>query len=409
MKIRTYCPETDRTAVARIWREVGWLGSAEAEKAFSIYLEAGRSFVGEWNGEAECMTNVLPGTIRHLEEEIPLACVSGVTTSRIARRRGLAKHVTAHALAEAAAEGADVAMLGVFDQGFYNQLGFGNGGYEHWFSLDPAQLMVDSATRTPVRLGANDWRAVHDSRRNRLRHHGAATVLCGELTHAEMLWSKNGFGLGYYDETGELTHHLWCIPGEKSHGPYRISWLSYRERQELLELLALLRDLSDQVHLIRMQEPAHIQLQDLLRKPTKGRVVTQGSEYEQRISASAYLQVRILDLVRCLARTRLPVEALAFNLILDDPIATVLPGEAPWRGIAGRYVITLGSPCRARPGIDASLMTLRASVNAFSRLWLGVRPASSLSWTDALAGPEALLADLDRALRLPRPTSDWDF
>jgi hypothetical protein len=48
-------------------------------------------------------------------------------------------------------------------------------------------------------------------------------------------------------------------------------------------------------------------------------------------------------------------------------------------------------------------------VNAFSRLWLGVRPASGLAVTDDLAGPSALLEQLDRVLLLPEPKPDWDF
>jgi hypothetical protein len=48
-------------------------------------------------------------------------------------------------------------------------------------------------------------------------------------------------------------------------------------------------------------------------------------------------------------------------------------------------------------------------VNAFTRLWLGVRSATSLSWTDHLQAPESLLNQLDNALRLPTPMPDWDF
>ncbi|NQT88677.1 hypothetical protein HQ560_18065 [bacterium] len=56
-----------------------------------------------------------------------------------------------------------------------------------------------------------------------------------------------------------------------------------------------------------------------------------------------------------------------------------------------------------------SLPTLDATVNAFSRLWLGVRPASGLAVTDQLSGPPELLAALDAILRLPTPQPDWMF
>ena len=47
--------------------------------------------------------------------------------------------------------------------------------------------------------------------------------------------------------------------------------------------------------------------------------------------------------------------------------------------------------------------TLRADVNAFSRLFFGVASASALAVTDAFEAPAALLAELDAALLLPEP------
>jgi len=77
--------------------------------------------------------------------------------------------------------------------------------------------------------------------------------------------------------------------------------------------------------------------------------------------------------------------------------------------VAGEYVIQLGEESSAKPGRDESLPTLNASVNAFTRLWLGVRAASVLSWSDDLSGPQELLTQLDRVLCLPSPQVDWDF
>jgi hypothetical protein len=59
--------------------------------------------------------------------------------------------------------------------------------------------------------------------------------------------------------------------------------------------------------------------------------------------------------------------------------------------------------------VDTGLPTLIATVNAFTRLWLGVGPATGLSFTDDLDGPRDLLVQLDHALRLPDPHPDWDF
>jgi hypothetical protein len=71
--------------------------------------------------------------------------------------------------------------------------------------------------------------------------------------------------------------------------------------------------------------------------------------------------------------------------------------------------VTLGPECGAERGADPALPTLRASINAFSRAWLGVRSATGLSWTDDLKAPPDLLKELDRVLALPAPASDWDY
>ena len=102
------------------------------------------------------------------------------------------------------------------------------------------------------------------------------------------------------------------------------------------------------------------------------------------------------------------VWAVRFNLCLDDPIERYLNGGT-WRGVGGDYVVTLGGESHAAPGGEVALPTLAASVGAFTRLWLGVRPATGLAVTDDLAGPPDLLAQLDRVLCLPEPKPDWDF
>jgi NAD(P)-dependent dehydrogenase (short-subunit alcohol dehydrogenase family) len=48
------------------------------------------------------------------------------------------------------------------------------------------------------------------------------------------------------------------------------------------------------------------------------------------------------------------------------------------------------------------------AATAFSRLWLGVRSATCLSWTDGLSASPDPLAKLDDVFRLPGPASDED-
>lgn len=409
MKARRYNPEKDKNAVHRIWREIGWI-EKDKEDMVDILVESSRALVAEINGEAECLVVTAPGTIRYLDEELPFCCVTGVTTSRIARKQGLAKGLTALSVANGAAEGALVSGLGMFEQGYYNQLGFGSGGYEHRAAFDPSSLNVGIKARVPRRIGADDWAMVHASRLARARGHGICNLTSPELTQAEMRWTKNAFGLGYCDgPNGELTHHFWCRAGEVESGPYHIVWMTFRTSDQFLELMALIKSLGDQVRLVSMREPQGIQLQDMLDCPFKQRQVSEKSKFESRMHASAYWQMRINDLPGCMARTHLRGDEVRFNLKLSDPIEQVLDGKAPWHGIAGEYVVALGPSSSAKSGVDAALPTLTASVGAFTRMWLGVRPATGLAVTDALSGPQELLSALDRMLRLPDPKPDWDF
>jgi len=139
LEYRNYDPEKDKNAVHRIWRETGWLEKGK-EEPLDLFVECGRTLVADLDGEAECLVVSAPGTIRYLDEELPFSCITGVTTSRIARKQGLASGLTARTVAADAAEGALVSGLGMFEQGYYDQLGFGSGGYEHWVGFDPSSL-----------------------------------------------------------------------------------------------------------------------------------------------------------------------------------------------------------------------------------------------------------------------------
>jgi hypothetical protein len=225
-----------------------------------------------------------------------------------------------------------------------------------------------------------------------------------------MLWSTNGFGLGYADgPNGELTHHIWFSGKGMEHGPLNAWWMAYQTLEQFLELMALVSNLGDQIHLVRLREPAGIQIQDLIRQPFRRNRISEKSQYEARTSSYAYMQTRICDLEGCIAATELDGTPVRFNLELSDPITSVLDDEVEWQGVGGSYVVELGPESSAHQGSESGLPTLRAGVGAFTRLWLGVLPASGLAVTDDLDGPAELLADLDRILCLPEPKPDWDF
>jgi GNAT superfamily N-acetyltransferase len=407
--LREYDAKKDRVSARRIWREVGWVQDKEQHLVeLDRFIASGSAFVAEVNGEAECLVSTVPGTMRYISHDLPLCAVTSVATGRAARKQGLATALSARAVARAAAEGALVCGLGVFEQGFYNQLGFGSGGYEHSVSFDPGRLVLDTQARTARRLEPDDWEAAHRSRVSRMRRHGGINLTPPDVTRAEMVWSKNGFGLGYGSQ-GELTHSMWCEAKNVEHGPYRVHWVSYRTPAQFLELAALLRSLGDQIRLVQLREPPGIQLEDLLKQPMRERQLSRSSLFESANRGLAYWQARIVDLPGCLQHTCLQADQIRFNLALSDPIVSFLDEAEPWKGVAGDYVVTLGPSSGAEPGVDSTLPTLRASVGAFTRLWLGVRPATGLAVTDDLSGPPSLLDKLDWTLLLPDPKPDWDF
>ena len=406
MLIRRYDHRCDRDSLLRVFREVGWVGKEkEKERIFDAFASASRGFVAELNGAAECGVLMYSGALRYQEGELPFAAVAGVTTSRVARRQGLASRTTAAALADAAQRGAALAGLSMFDQGYYNQLGFGTMGYEHEVTFDPATLRVPVRARPPIRIGLDDAEAVHAGRLARLRPHGGVNFHDATFTRTAMQEADNGFGLGYRDG-GRITHHFWAdSKGEQ--GPYNVWWFAYETTDQLLELLALLHNLSDQVVHLEIREPAHIQIQDLLEWPFRDRSRSRRAEQEHRMSSAAYWQARILDLPACIAALHARTD-VAFNLRLRDPVARYLP-EDGWQGAGGEYVVRLGATSSAESGSDPGLPVLSAGVGAFTRVWFGVRPATSLAVTDDLDGPPDLLSAIDAALALPVPHFDWGF
>lgn len=408
-KIREYESEKDIKSVCRIWRETNWIDEDDQDKCVEIFLKEGRGFVAEYDGSAECHVSSKPGILKYLKADLKLSIVSSVTTSRTARKQGLAKKLTAKLIAADATDGALVSTLGIFEQGFYNLFGYGTGSYEHWLTFDPADIITNQKITPPVRLGKEDWQLIHGAMLNRHRRHGAVTVLPSCFLEADLAWTKSAYGLGYTDEsTGELTHFFWAsTKGE--HGPTTIHLMAYQNMDQLNELMALIKTLGDQIRLVKMREPAGIQIQDLIRNPFRKRIVTEKSSFEHLNRGTAYWQMRICDLVACIAATHLNSKELKFNLNLSDPIEELLDNDSAWKGCGGMYIITLGPDSEAKHGFDEGLPTLTADVGAFTRLWLGIRPASGLSATDNLAGSQELLEALDDVLCLPSPHPDWDY
>lgn len=406
---RPYDHVRDRTSVARIWKECGWIDEGDEEHV-ERFVGAADGLVGLIRGNAECHVGTMPGTVQHLDSELSLLAVTSVTTGRIGRKQGLAGRLTAEAVALGADAGAQVAGLGMFEQGFYNRLGFGTAAYDHFVSFDPATLTVQGRAGVPYGLTGDHWEAMHRGRLARMKCHGSCSITPTAITRIDIDAIKNGFGLGYFDRTtGELTHHFYGRAKGES-GPYSIYWMAYKNHAQLLELLRVIKSLGDQIHSISVVEPPGVYLQDFLKQPFKFRQLTRKGEFEHRMTGAAFSQLRIVDLTGCLERTSIPnAEPVRFNLDLVDPIAKLLNRRNGWKGCAGRYVVQLGPDSYARPGEEGELPSLTATVGAFTRLWMGVLPATGLALTEELNGPVELIQRLDRGLRLPTPHFDWMY
>lgn len=410
--IQDYDHARDFDAVKQIWLDVGWLNEDNVDdyaEGLEVFLKTAKTVVFPIDGVAECSVVSQPGFMRYLDQELELGVIAAVTTGHVARRMGAARKLTAESLATLAEDGAEVAALGMFDQGFYNQVGFGSGSYISHFHFDPHTLNVTNRFRPPKRLGRKHWQDLHTAMRNRKRSHGGCWITPPESMQAETIWTPSPFGLGYYDgPDNTLSHFFWGeIDGE--HGPYTITHMAYQSTDQLFELLALIKSLGDQIHKVEMEAPPEIQLQDLLDQPFRFQRLTEGSNHENFHEANAYWQARILDLPACMAKTVLPSSPLSFNLTVTDPVTEHLLKPHEWQGVAGDYVVTLGPESSAQRGQQEGLPTLSASVGAFTRLWLGVRPASSLALTDELQGSAELLSNLDQVVRVPAPHLGWDF
>lgn len=417
MEPRAYVPERDFDALFRLYLEAGWARDTKREReGVATYAESGRLVVADVGGSVESFASTHRGRLRHLDSELPLSVVSGVITGRVARQRGLALRVTAEAIAaDAVEQGAAVAMLGIFDQGFYDRLGFGTGPYDAFAAFDPAEIAVkETPAAPPIRLGVDDWERVHAARVARRTVHGSIMIEDPRWTQQELQRRESLIGLGFaHPETGAVSHHLFALPQDGTSGSWHVLWLTYRTPREMRELMGLLASMADQLKLVRMIEPPGLQMQSLVRRPFRRRGLSKGSKFEAASRVFAWWQARILDLEACVGATRLSGgESVTFGLALTDPVSEYLSPatRGRWPGVAGEWTVTLGPESRAERGLESGLPVMRTSVGTFTRLWLGAaRPADLAFVAKDLEVPADLLAQLDRILRLPPPRPDWDI
>ena len=405
--IRPYNEETDVQAIKDIWTEIGWLEASDDTDGVRWTFADGQGLVAEINGRPEVAVNGVSGSIQHMNTSVPLWGITSVTTSRVARRQNLASRMTAHSVSLGRDAGALVSILGVFDTGFYDRVGFGSGSYELNSTVDPASLRVAAPQREAKRLTVNDYAAIHAAIQNRMLAHGQARLeYPGEL-RAGLKWESYGAATGF-ETDGELTH---CFYGKAANDKDQlvVHDMVYRDRSQLMELLGLLAGYADQYTSIRfIMDPTVIQLNDLLYRPVRHRRVTSTAEVPLRTDALPWWQLRLNNVCEAMSILH-ATDQIEFAMEVQDPIEDHLPENIGWRGESGTYRVKLGPSTVCERADGGSLPILRCSVNALSRWWFGIASANALAATSDFNGSPDLLDSLDRVLNLPQPHVNLPF
>ena len=400
--------KSDLKHVERIWSECGWIsGKKEEKESLKIFLNGGDPYVYETNKNVECFVQTNPAEFNYNETTLPHCAVCAVTASRVIRRQGIAKKLLAEALSTEAAKGFVTSGLGIFEQGFYDLLGYGTTWYEHWIDVDPVWFNVPVKHREPVRLSKDDIKDIIKNRNSRTKIHGAITIPKEDFTLSEMVYDGN-YGLGYRDNKGRLTHHFWFRAQGES-GPYRIKWFAYETFEQFLELLALVQSFGDQVRKIIMREPSWIQIQDYIKKPFQLMEITSKGKYECKTTAVAYHQLRILDLYKAIEAVKYKDNVLEFNLKISDPIEDLVPENSKWKGCGGEFTVSLSSHSTLVKGYQEGLPVLESDIASFSRLWAGVLDVEALALSGKLKAPNELIQKLSLAFPRKYGSPDWDY
>ncbi len=352
------------------------------------------------------------GTFRHAahSQDIPFCAISAVTVALHGRKLGFAGTLTAELLARGAERGEAFAGLGMFEQGFYDRLGFANYPYTRIAEFRPSELMLSGFfSSDPVRLGKESWQDIHQSRINRLRYHGSVN-LPPVITRADMEINKKTFAIGFRNKNGEMTHHYVVRSVKGEHGPMSVIWMAFQTPGQFKDILLSIKSFGDQIDIVSLQEPPGIQFQSLLRKPiSTNRQSTGSAGHKVGIRTGSWSQGRILDLRKCIDGMNCVGKECSFNLILTDPVEKYLDSSFEWKGCGGEYTIRFSSESNAELGITEGLPVMKCSVNTFSKLWTGTAKPSMLPYTDKITAPSSLLEELDKTLNLPEPSFDWDL
>ncbi|MFW2382020.1 MAG: GNAT family N-acetyltransferase [Acidimicrobiales bacterium] len=411
--------ERDMESVLRVWTETGWFDGEDRQKAqIKEFFQAndGRSLVALLDGDAESVVHCTLGSMRYgtvpVCRELSVGAITAVTTSRIARKLGAASRLTARTIAEMGDDGAAIALLGMFEQGFYDRFGFGVGPYEIKVFAYPGSLRVPAEYRTPERFDFEHHSdELHDSVVNRYRTHGGV-VIGGERSTTTAVNLDYEVSIYGYRTDGAISHWM-ALEHSGETGPDRVVAWAYQSPEQCLELLRVIQEWGDQVDLIRFIEPPWMQAQDFDSEPGHNYRRTKGTKVHVRTEADAWWQIRIVDIETCIAAMAPVSEPFEVVVEIDDPVEHHLTGSGysgSWKPLTGMWRFSFGESHSAERVTDAPNLDLRTSINALSRWWLGVLPATALGVTGQMDADHSTLARLDRlTAHLPRPHPGWDF
>lgn len=411
MGIAVYDPSLHLEDCLLTWKDAGWLAKG-LEKAAEEFIGAGSALVGLENGKAVALATSGKGSFHHCLHggELPFCAVKSVNVAFHGRKLGYAARLTSALLAEAGERGDACAGLGMFEQGFYDRLGFANMPYWNSLQLRPSDIAIQGEMSSrPVRLAAEDWEEIHRNRTQRYRCHGSLN-LSSATTKASIGFSPGCFALGFRNRAGELTHHVFFEKISGEHGPALTGWLVFSNHEQFRDLMILLKSMGDQIDLVRISEPPGLQLQSLVKKPLSARRRTLSAPRERaEVRSLAWTQCRILSPTGCIDGMNCPGKPCSFNLILHDPIEEHLEGRGSWRGCSGEYTVNLSSGSCVESGLSRGLQLLECSVNAFSMLWSGSTRASLLPYLFSVNAPVELLEDIEQSMPMPEPFYDWEL
>ncbi len=408
--------DRDMDAVLAMWKEVGWNNGEDRQESYiREFFQAndGRSLVALLNGRAESVAHRTLGSIRYGDDrELSAGAVTAVTTSRIGRRLRAASRLTAWSVAELGEDGCAVALIGMFEQGFYDRFGFGVGPYELLVWAYPGSLQVPRPYRTPERFDFDDHsEELYAAVVSRHRTHGGVLMGGERATKTLVMMDQESSIYGY--RTDGVISHWVAVEHKGEHGPDRVVAWAYQTPEQCLDLLRLVQEWSDQTDLIRFVEPAWLQMQDLIHEPGHNYRRTKGSTSHVRTEADAWWQIRILDLPTCIGAMVPAAEPFEVVVDLNDPVAEHLVDAGfggSWQPVGGTWRLSFGGTNSAERIGDDVAADLTTTVNALSRWWLGVLPASVLGVIGQMEADSSTLARLDQmTVHLPRPQPGWDF